>query len=232
MNLLAELKSKQNTATKLGYEFHDSFEIITNNGEADCFIVATEYGFSPLGAASYFFSRDLQVSASDIRAIADWNRFNNEKISLIGIKSHNPSGKLKGIILAPGQTSRCYEQFVNIAGGIPYRDFYYNVSYESIAYAAGVLGAKKIAMSHLSASGEFHQDIATCTAEALAHYCDKPGNKEINSFIFAGCCIKLQHLSGIQRLNYEGNTTAHKDINTTITQKNGFDIINLDWIMK
>jgi len=48
MNRLAELRSKQNAVTLVGYDFDSSFDSITERGEVDCFIVSTEDGFSPL----------------------------------------------------------------------------------------------------------------------------------------------------------------------------------------
>ena len=86
-------------------------------------------------------------------------------------------------------------------------------------------------MSHLSSSGHFHQDIATCIAEALAHFCDrdKMDTAEIDSFLFVGYCISKVHLSGIQRLNREEDVTRHRDILVQKSTRNGFEVISIDW---
>ena len=80
-------------------------------GYVDCYIVSTEDGFSPLGAARAFFSRELGVNEAIIRNLSNWNRFENEEVSLIGLPSQNASSRLRGVVLAASETSKCYEQF-------------------------------------------------------------------------------------------------------------------------
>jgi hypothetical protein len=229
MHRIADLQTKLGTTTVVGYDFASSLEEIVLSGEVDCYIVSTEYGFSPLGAASQFIASSLGIDESVIRELADWNRFQNEQVSLIGLPTKKPVSKLLGVVLAPSETSRCYERFATKFHGKPCRDFYYNVAYECIAYATKTFGAKKICMSHLSGSGHFHEDIATCTAEALGHFCDNDKNPPIDSFLFVGCCIEVSHLTGIRRLNVEGNATLHRDIRTWRSKSAGFDVVNLDW---
>lgn len=213
----------------VGYDFASSLEELVRRGDADSFIVSTEDGFSPLGAARRFISSSLGIDESTIKKLANWNRFENDEVSLIGLSRKDHSSKLLGVVLAASETSRCYEQFAPAFHSRPYRDFYYNVAYESISFAANILGARKICMSHLSGSGHFHEDIATCIGEALGHFCDNNKNAQIDSFMFVGCCINVSHLMGIQRLNNEGSVTIHHDIRTWITKKDGFEIVNLDW---
>jgi len=229
MNQLAELRSKKGTTTFVGYDFSSSLEKLVQQRHVDCCIVSTEDGFSPLGEWKQFFSNELGINEADIGRLAAWNRFGNHEISLVGLPNQRLTGNLKGVVLVAGETSKCYEQFAPAFYGRPYRDFYYNLAYESLEYSTKVLGARKIAMSHLSGSGHFHEDIATCIAEALGHFCDIEDNPIISSFLFVGCCIELNHLSGIQRLNLEGNVTRHRNIRTRTTQRNGFEIISFDW---
>ena len=229
MHRLAELQSKLGTTTLVGYDFASSFQELVMQRAVDCFIVSTEDGFSPLGMAGEFFARSLGIDESAISRVADWNRFENDDVSLVELSNGTRSSDLRGVILAAGETSKCYSQFAQPRFGRPHRDFYYNVAYESISHAANALGAKKIAMSHLSGSGTFHGDIATCIAEALGHFCDNPAEPEIDSFMFVGCCIGVGHLAGIQRLNHEGRVTSHRGIRTWVTMKDGFKVINLDW---
>lgn len=229
MNIIAELQSKQGTTTLIGYDFVLPFKEIVQRGDADSFIVSTEDGFSPLGAAKQFFSESLGIGESAISKIADWNRFDNDEVSLISLSSNKPSSDLLGVVVAASEASRSYERYAPAFHSRPYRDFYYNVAYESISHAVNVFGAKRIAMSHLSGSGNFHEDIATCVAEALGHFCDNDQNPRIESFMFVGCCVDIGHLAGIQCLNNEGNLTRHQDIRTWITKKDGFEVINLNW---
>ena len=197
--------------------------------QVDSYIISAEDGFSPLGSAKSFFSRTLGVEENDIRRLANWNRFHNPEISLIGFPKKNIDSKLLGVVLAASETSKCYEQFATPFYGNPYRDFYYNVAYESISYAVNVFGARKLAMSHLSASSHFHEDIATCVAEALAHFCDEQNTPKIESFLFVGCCIEVAHLSKIQQLNVEGDITKHHDIQIKKSIRNGFEVVSLNW---
>lgn len=214
--------------TLLGYDFVSSFEDLTQNEEVDCFIVATVDGFSPLGLNRGFFARELSIDEKMITELADWNRLENDDVSIIGLKSRNPESRLKGIILAASEASSRYQQLASIYSR-PYRDFYYNVTYESIAYGVKILGAKKIAISHLSRSKGFHEDIATCQAEALAHFCDKERNYRVHSFSFVGCCIHPTHLLGIQSLNRGENQLKHRDIDTKRDSRDGYDVISLRW---
>jgi hypothetical protein len=135
---------------------------------------------------------------------------------------------LRGAILAACETSESYKKFATPLYGRPHRDFYYNVTYEAIAYCVTQWHARHLAISHLSGSGRFHEDIATCNAEALAHYCDAHP-RTIESFTFLGCCIGLQHLSGISRLNAEGQTGVHNAIATEVVTGDGHVVVHLKW---
>jgi hypothetical protein len=229
MDKLSTLVSKKGISTLIGYDFNNSFEQLVQQGEVDCFIVSSEDGFSPLGAAKKFFSRELNIAESKISHLARFNRFLNQEVSLIGLPNQNTSSKLRGVILAAGESSDCYEQFATAFYGKPYRDFYYNVAYESISYAAHVLGARKIAISHLSGSHHFHKDIATCIVEALTHFCDRVDSPEIDSFLFVGCCIEESHFSGIQQLSMERGISEHHDIRLGYSLENEFEVVSLNW---
>ena len=229
MNKLAELHAKNGTTTLVGYDFSSSLEELVRQELVDCYIVSTEDGFSPLGTSKEFISHELGIAKSDIGELADWNRLENPSISMVGLPNQNPSGHLKGVVLATSGASECYKQFVESTYSKPFRDFYYNVAYECIKYATKTLKAERIAISHLSAGRHFHEDIATCVAEALAHFCDKNESPHIKTFMFVGCCIEPSHLSGIQRLNVEGDRTHHRNIRTQPSKRNGYEVISFDW---
>jgi len=228
MNTLADMHSKNSAATLVGYDFSNSLEELVRREKIDCYIVSTEDGFSPLGTSKQFISNELGICEHDISALANWNRFDNPLVSLVGLSNQNPSGSLKGVVLAASETSKCYEQFAVPFHSRPYRDFYYNVVYESIEYATKILKAEKLAISHLSGSGHFHEDVAACVVEALAHFCDSNDSPHIETFMFIGCCIKPSHLTVIQRLNLEEDRSKHRNIRTQSSQRNGFEEISLD----
>lgn len=228
MQRLAELRCAQGVIT-LGYDFDASFQALAARGEVDAFIVSTEDGFSPLGGAMSYFSADLGIPADEIKRFADWNRFTNDSVTVVCLQSRRRDGALKGLILAPGETARCYQQFATPLYGRPYRDFYYNVTYEAIAFACSCWGARRLATSHLSGCGKFHADIATCQAEALAHFGDGPSQAHLDSFLFVGCCIRMDHLDGIRRLNAEGSVTHHRSIATRMETRGDAKLLSLNW---
>ena len=129
---------------------------------------------------------------------------------------------------AASETSESYKRFATPTFGRPHRDFYYNVTYEAVAYASGTWDARGLAISHLSRCGRFHEDIATCNAEALAHYCDQHP-AALDSFTFVGCCISQQHLAGISRLNSESHTGKHRPILKQLEERDGHVLIHLEW---
>lgn len=231
MHTFSALQSNHGHRTAIGYDFQAFFKELAERGEADVCIVSTEEGFSPLGASRDFFLHDLGISYEDeIKPLANWNRFENERITLVVLESRRSDSLLRGIILAPGETSLCYERLpASVRCHLPCRDFYYNVTYEALAVACGQWGARKIAISHLSASGRYHEDIATCHAEALAHYCDANPESAPDSFVFCGCCITPEHLQGIRRLNAEGQSSKHCSIQITSETKGNATLLHLNW---
>lgn len=204
-------------------------EYVAKQGLADTYIVATEDGFSPLGGNRSFLQHDLGIPYEEIKDLADWNRFENDQVSIIAIPSRRDNSLLKGLILAPCENSKCYRRFAQPIYGKPFRDFYYNVTYESIVVASQEWQAKRIAISHLSACNKFHADIVTSNAEALAHYCDEYSNAAINTLIFMGCCIDQSHLEGIQRLKVEAETSEHRHIKLVKEIREENMMIHIDW---
>lgn len=226
----AELRSSSGTSTNLGYDFGVFFEELAKRGEVDVAIAPTEDGFSPLGVSRHFFEDDLQVSyEKEIRPLADWNRFENSRVTLVAIPTRNSQGILRGLVLAPGSNTASYQRFGSAYGG-PHRSYYYNVAYEAIAFVCREWAARKIGIAHLSGSGAFHEDMATCQAEALAHFCDSDPLSTPESFVFCGCCITIDHLKGIRRLNAEAGKTSHIPIRVETETVSGATLLHLDWI--
>ncbi|MDM8543666.1 hypothetical protein QUF90_21540 [Desulfococcaceae bacterium HSG9] len=229
MDLFSVLKSKTGNETKLYYNFNtNDVELFTKN-IADVYLVATEDGFSPLGASKEFLENDTGWTGREIEKLAYWNRFRNRNVTLVACGSKKKNSILRGFILCPCENSVCYQQFATPKYGKPYRDFYYNITYEAISYAFNSWNARKFAISHLSSSQNYHQDIATCHAEALAHFCDEQTAPSIESFSFIGCCISPNHLEGIKRLNQEGNITHHIPISVKTENKDNVILIHLSW---
>ena len=226
--LLTTINSKSNKKINIQYEFERSIQDLCKSGVIDALIMSSEDGFSPLGSCREFVAKDLGIEASNISRLANWSRFENKDVSFISIPSQRKDSKLRGIILAPGETCECYKKFATPRYGKPYRDFYNNVSYECILEAAIKFNAKNIGMTHLSASNNFHRDIATCTMEALIHLANGNDKIEINSFIFTGCCISQSHLTGLEILQNEHGTQNHVPIKTQKGKIENFDLTTLN----
>ncbi len=224
---LGLLSLRHGGAIELGY-FSGPIKAYALSANVDAYIVSTEEGFSPLGSNLAFLSEDLGVPEEQLRQLANWNRFNNSRVSLVAIPSRRQNSKLRGVILAACESSEVYKQFSVPFYGRPSRDFYYNVSYEAYAYVARQWGARNIALSHLSSCNRFHPDIATCNAEALAHHGEAcPG--AINSLTFMGdTAICNEHLSSIALLNKECST-EHRPITVEIERRDGYELIHLEW---
>lgn len=221
----AELRSFGGTATLIGLSPDESIERLARAGKADAAIVSTENGFSPLGQSMNFFAADLGVDRHLIAELADWNRFENPRVTLVVIPSARQSSLLRCAILAPGNNCISYRPHFQHQ---PNRDFYYNVAYESIYQACLGLGARKLAITHLTGCG-YHEDMATCAGEALAHFCDAEPEHAPESMVFCGCCIVKRHLLGMERLNDERHYTYHRPIRTEREFRRGSTLVHLDW---
>lgn len=228
MEPIVVLESRQGERIPIQF-YSGGIELLVLDAKVDAYIVATEDGFSPLGFDRKFIASELCIPEAEIKMLADWNRFKNPRVSLVALQSRNLGSTLRGVILAASESSESYKKFAVPRYGRPYRDFYYNVAYEAIAFACGNWGAHNLALSHLSGSGSFHEDIATSNAEALAHYCDDTPSAGVESFMFVGCCISQEHFAGIARLNAGARTGQHHQIHTDIEHCEGHVLVHLDW---
>ncbi len=229
---LCTLPLKNSSSTEIKFDFRSMFQDLAERGEADAVITSTEEGFSPLGLSREFFERDLGISYDEeIRPLARWNQDKNEAVSLVALKSKNSHGVLHGVLLAPGENCRSYTPFSSPYGRKPHRDYYYNVSFEAIAFLCKEWGARKIAISHLSASGRFHEDMATCHVEALIHFCNEHPDFAPKSFTFCGCCIEPKQLSGAYKLVADEANTLHKSIEISEKELGSAKIISINWKM-
>lgn len=224
----AELRSRGGTATVIGLSLNQDFERLARAGKADVAVVSTENGFSPLGQSIDFFAADLGVDRDLIAELAQWNRFENPRVTLVAIPSARQGSLLRGAILAPGNNCVSYRPYF---ARRPNRDYYYNVAYEAIHLACVEWGARKVAISHLSGCG-YHEDMATCTGEALAHFCDAQPEYAPESLAFCNCCIEQHHLLGMERLNDERNYTHHRPITLEREIRRRLILVHLDWSKK
>ena len=104
--MISTFQTKDGTPVTIGF-MPENIEHVAKRGLADVYIAATEDGFSPLGSSRRFLENDLAIPYEEIKALADWNRFENDQVSIIAIPSRRDGSLLKGLILAPCENSKC-----------------------------------------------------------------------------------------------------------------------------
>lgn len=229
MELIATLASKNGGNTSI-YYYPGEVKSLAVEENVDTYIVSTEDGFSPLGSNRAFLSLDLGIPVEEIARLASWNRFINPKVTLVALQSRRKGSRLRGVILAPSESSVCYKQFATPIHWRPYRDYFYNVAYEAISYVASNWGAQHIAVSNYFRGADAGDDIVTCNAEALAHFCDESDTPpQAFTFIRDVGGITREHLAGIERLNTEAKTGKHRPISTEIVPQEGHVLVHLEW---
>ena len=107
MNIFSTLVSKAGCKTTIGFDFESTFDHLVQTGDVDSFIVSCEDGFSPLGNARGFFAKEIGLSEREISKLAEMIRVKPNRVSLFGINPGPKGSLLRGIILAPGETSTC-----------------------------------------------------------------------------------------------------------------------------
>lgn len=120
---VAVLESRQGRRVAVEY-YSGEIKTLAADAKIDAYIVSTEDGFSPLGSNRRFLASELGVPEDEIRRLADWNRFKNPRVTLAVLPSRRENSCLRGLIVAPSQTSECYQLFAAGIFARPYRDFF------------------------------------------------------------------------------------------------------------
>jgi len=217
------------------------------NGEVDCLLIEQETGYSQLGGIVDFLAEDLGLyqllwsknkyventdNLPNIRQLADDARSNDLEVTLIGIPSKRNKSCLKGMVLVPYQDSASHHKYALPLYGKPYRDFFYNVTYESLYYAYFTLGARSFCLTHWSAGKYasrlgYRQSITTCQAEAIRHFCNE--FKGVKTIIFWDISLGNHPLSELLRFNNELVEGVHRIVKTKTEKKSDCDFIQIDW---
>lgn len=103
----SRLKSEHGSFTELSFcEDHDDLSDAIDEGEIDAVIVGCETGFSEFGYHAEDLAQRLKIDGGFMRRIAEWNRFTNERVSLLSISGPEGS-KLRSLVLLPyGEQNR------------------------------------------------------------------------------------------------------------------------------
>lgn len=225
----------------INYFYNYRIETLVEQGLIDTIVVDSEDGFSQLGEMREFLSKELGLPKRNlikhvmdgfpedfefnISSLADWNR-RNPDITLLAIPSQRPDSRLKGIMISPYEGSECYKKFANPEYSKPYRDFFYNVSYEAISYVFNIWGAKKIGLTHL-ARMRIHPDVTACQIEALCHFCDTC--RGIESFSFTDIFDRNTPITIAKNFNRIKERGAHREVRTEIETKIGCEFIKINF---
>jgi len=222
-------------------------ETLVDAGEFDCVIAESEDGFCQLGMERNFLSRELGYADTSLHRYAiegyqdklepsigqlcDWNRFKNKSITLVVMPARRLESRLKGLILSPYDGSKCYQKFAFGPYVSPHRDFMYNVAYEAIYQAFHRLGARRIAMMHLSRiktwPGGYKEDVTKCQIEAVLHFQkDYPG---LESVTFWDDRPGNPVQGALDYFMAQDDVGAHRPIERFSTQQWGIEFVTINW---
>lgn len=183
------------------------------SGVVDGAIMASEPGFSPLGQSRDLFPRFLGLSEQSVFAFASQNQ-RVQDVEILCFHPRSIETGFRGVVLTPfgkfRDPSSCasYRPFLDrhpIS-----RDFYYGIAFEALRYLSVVRGARRVAITHLSRSQGFHQDIATCIVEAAGHLLDINPLHAPSAITFVGCCLEDRHFAGLGDLARQSESWHHE----------------------
>jgi hypothetical protein len=248
LHFFAELQGKGGTATRLSFcERSDVLPQAIHHKEIDGVLVGCETGFSEFGNFNEFLADSFGVDYEFMREKAEWNRYENLNVSLLGFSNSATAtdSNLRALALLPyggSQPGRGCLSYRRFEGRRPSRDFYYNVAYAAFEIVCGRFGAKRLWVMNPAAPWSFHEDIASCICEALAHWCDGNPQNAPSSVVFQanrasatdGSGMHFEHFRGAEALNAEGANSRHRPIKVqrdTVrdTLGNSVEVVNLDW---
>lgn len=242
----SRLQGEHGSSTELSFceEFHNLVNAI-DEGEIDSVLVGCETGFSEFGFHAAELASRLELDANFVLQQAEWNCNENERVSLLSFSRPGHSN-LRSLVLLPyggaepGRGCKSYQRFWR---ELPSRDFYYNVAHEAFRVTFGERGARRLWMMNPAAPWSFHQDIATCVCEALAHWCDANPNEAPEQVVFSvnpespdarDSGMRMRDFKGVRYLNAEGKITRNRSIQVdgeTVCDEMGNEVtlVHLDW---
>jgi hypothetical protein len=241
------LRNRFGESIRISHIYSRSLEELVSAGLVDVLLIEPEDGFSLLGGARDYLSYELGLERRNltewvaggmkadfklnISSFADWARFTDPDVTLICIPSLNLESSIKGLILLPYEGSRCYEQFAQPKYGKPYRDFFYNVTWEGMYFAYTVLGARKFAISHLSCTKYlregFRMDVTRSQIDALVHFCDE--FRGISEIIFWDDFEGNYPIHALTYMRPEEFLGQHREIQRLYEHRMGVTFISLFW---
>ena len=241
------LHNRFNETIQIHHVLTTPFEELVGQGQVDSLVVEPEDGFSILGSLRDYLSRTLGLRERnqigwvlagmrkdfqpDISSLADWMRNTDPDVTILGLRNRSTESPFKGLVMVPYEDSLCYRRFARTRYNKPYRDFFYNVTYESLFYAYHIMGARNFAVSHLSAlkygNGGYRADITMAQSEAILHFCNS--YRGIRHITFLDSAEGNLPIAAIASLTTNRRCGKHRAITTCHDTRMGFDFITLDW---
>jgi len=235
-----------NESILINQKFNTSFKDLVDETQVDSLIIEPEDGFSMLGGSRSYLSEELGLPQRNlhrwvmdgmhadfepnISSLADWLRSTDPDVTILGIPSRRNDSLIKGLVLVPYEGSNSYRRFAQARYNKPFRDFFYNVTYEGLYYAYHRLGSRNFALSHLIACkygrNNYSMTITFCQVEALLHFCNS--HKGINSVTFWDFKSGNDPLHAIRYLIEYEKDGKHREIPRTYEKKFGCDFISLE----
>jgi len=162
-----------------------------------------------------------------IPAYAGYKQFDGPSVTLEAIASRKPDSPFKGLVFVPSESSLSYHRYSNHYSK-PYRDYFYNVTYESLYYSYHVWSSRKFVIAHLGFGknfGKFKSDITMCQAEAVRHFCECHGG--VLSVVFWDISDGNEPLSALSLFDSEPDQNWHRSIVRSVVRNVGRDFIHI-----
>jgi hypothetical protein len=231
LSLLTALPTSSGGERRILYKPKSTPDRLLDSGSMDALITSAEGGLGPLPVG--FMCRELGIPKGEIIRWA--NQISSRpEVTMVALASRKPGGKLRGAILVPFGTTQCCKPPVAPQNrGLPWRDFYYNITFESVSYAVRCWQASKLVTNHLSGCGqEFHPKIPGCQCEALAHFSQDSAHGRVESFEFLGCgcgVIKQDCFNDLYKAIVPNGKHRRIEVPKEPLKDNRGDVIRLRW---
>lgn len=230
---------------------YSAFKDLVDEIQVDVLLIEPEDGYSMLGGSRNYLSNELGLSersrlhrltkddympAEIVKDMQNIPRLAymsciHPEVTIIGVPSRKNESLVKGLVLVPYEGSYSYKRFAKARFNRPYRDFFYNVTYESLHYAYHCLGARSFAITQLIACKYGREpryaDITLCQVEAILHFCNQ--HKGIRTIAFWDFDDRSCPLNEINYILETEKKLYHREISRIREKRFGFDFITLEW---
>lgn len=217
------LDSRRGTRTSIHFNEHGP-ESLVRDGSVDAYILPFDGGAAHGNPGIPYVAESIGMETGELCYFGRRSCAQSHRVTLVGFPTRRQDGGLRGVVLCPTSLSKSYREFARPFDERPYRDFHYRITFAAIAFATQALGARRLAMYR---DPLFDEDIATCNAEALAHYVDL-AESPIESFTFLGVGPDPRFVDGIRRLNAESSSGRHRPTRTFVNHQPQYVEIHVD----